>query len=162
MRRERLRVYTVFRIWAGVTYPDFRYVTRFVQCTCLVIGVFSATPLVIGVFSATPLVDHAHEARPNSLLAIMWRLIVFRALDLTNLHAFGHQHIKCRGCFRICSYKASKNGRLTHLQAIFLSNVQHLWPTKSTKNFQNVSEVTCHVSEAFSDTERGLAGGFQL
>ena len=113
-----LRVYTVFRIWPCVTYPDFRYVTRFVQCTCLVKCLFSATALV----------DHAREARLDDLLAIMWRLIALRALDLSNLHAFSHQHTNCRGCFRICSDKASKNGGLTHMQTIFLPQVQHLWP----------------------------------
>ena len=113
-----LRVYTVFRIWACVTYPDFRYVTRFVQCECLVMCVLSATALV----------DHAREARLDDLLAIMWRLIALRALDLSNLHAFSHLHTNCRGCFRICSDKASKNGGLTHMQTIFLPQVQHLWP----------------------------------
>ena len=48
------------------------------------------------------------------------------------------------------------------------SNIFDCYRTKSIikyagqKIFQSVSEVTCHVSEAFSDTERGLAGGFQL
>ena len=80
------------------------------------------------VFSATALVDHAREARLDDLLAIMWRLIALRALDLSNLHAFSHQHTNGRGCLGIWSCKASKNGRLTHMQTIFLPQVQHLWP----------------------------------